>query len=156
MKKPSFTATYEMQPIQEILKKRGLGRNGAVQMQLTRIVNNRITAYMPYRTGVLATKLKRVVSPQSILIEGPYARYQYYGEIMVDPVTGAAGFQLKDGTWRSRKNVPKVRSGRDIHYDKTKNPQAGPYWDRRLVAAERDVIVEELQDYVNSRGGGAK
>ena len=46
-----------------------------------------------------------------------------------------------------------MASDRDIEYDKTKNPQAGPLWDRRLMAAEGAVMRQELQDYVNRRTG---
>lgn len=152
---PQFTAVYEMAPIAEMLAEAGIQPDGPLQTQLTNIVNRRITRYMPYRTGALATKLKRIVDPETIEVSGPYARVMYYGKVMVDPVTGAAGFQLKDGTWRSRTqapHVPKILSGRSIQYNHTFNPQAGPYWDRRLVAAERDAIVAELQAIINNGG----
>lgn len=76
----------------------------------------------------------------------------YHGKVMVDPKTKAAGFLTENG-WRSRKNVKKVVSSRDIAYDKTKNPQAGPLWDRRLVAAEGAAMQQDLQNYVDRRAG---
>ena len=85
---------------------------------------------------------------------GPYARYMYYGEVMVDPVTRAAGFRDKEGNWKSRKNVSKVRSGRPIQYDKTKgHPRAGPYWDKKLMAAEGAQIAADVQEYVDRKAG---
>lgn len=148
----STKVKLEMKPVGVILARLGIDEKGRVQRFLTETVNKRITRYMPFRTGVLATKLKFVSSPTEITVNGPYARYQYYGEIMVDPKTGAAGFLNKDGQWKSRKGVNKVRSGRPIQYDKTKNARAGPFWDRRMMAAEKDVIVREVQAYVK-RGG---
>jgi hypothetical protein len=106
---------------------------------------------MPHQTGNLSTKLKIIKSPTEIEVLGPYARIHYYGEIMVDPVTGAAGFLDKDGQWKSRKNVPKVRSGRMFDYSGGKNPLAGPFWDRRLMAAEGDAIAADLQRYVEGK-----
>ena len=70
----------------------------------------------------------------------------------MDPKTRAAGFLTPNG-WRSRKGVSKVVSDREIEYDKTKNPQAGPFWDRRLMAAEGEAMRQELQDYVDRRVG---
>ena len=146
----STTITFEMQPIKAMLAKKGISPTGAVQAQLTNIVNRRITRYMPFRTGTLI-KLKRVISPTEIEVLGPYARYQYYGKVMVDPKTGAAGFLTPEG-WRSRRGASKVLTDHDLEYDTTKNPLAGPYWDRKLVAAEGKAIVAELQAFVDRRG----
>lgn len=140
----------DMKPVNTILTKLGVGKTGDVQMQLTRIVSQRITRYMPYRAGMLATKLKIIKSPTEIEVIGPYARYQYYGEVMVDPDTGAAGFMTPNG-WRSRRGVPKVRSGRQLQYDNSKNPQAGPFWERRMMAADGPQIASELQAYVRGK-----
>lgn len=48
----------------------------------------------------------------------PYARLLYYGIVMVDPKTKAAGFQNEFGEWRSRKNIRKELSNppREFHY----------------------------------------
>ena len=142
----------EMQPVNRIVTKLGINPSGDVQMQVTRIINQRITKYMPFRSGALATKLKLIKSPTEIEVLGPYARTMYNGEVMVDPVTGAAGFRTADGQWRSRRGVAKVPSGRPFNYDTTKNPQAGPFWDRRMMAAEGSAIRNEVQQYVNGRG----
>lgn len=143
-----------MKPVNTIVTRLGLNKNGDVQRFVTSTVNRRITRYMPYRTGVLATKLKHIKSPTEIEVIGPYARYMYYGEVMVDPVTGAAGFKDADGQWKSRTeapHVPKVRSGRPITYTKSKHPLAGPLWDKRLMAAEGAQIAKEVQNYVNHK-----
>lgn len=149
----STRVKVNMKPVNRIVTRLGLNKTGDVQMQATRIINQRITRYMPYRTGALATKLKFIKSPTEIEVLGPYARYQYYGEVMMDPETRAAGFKDKDGQWKSRRGVPKVRSGRPIQYTKTKHPLAGPFWDRRLMAAEGAQIAKELQTYVDRKAG---
>lgn len=142
----------EMNSVNTILTELGVSKNGKVQDFVTHTINRRITKYMPYRSSVLATKLKIIKSPTEIEVMGPYARIMYYGKVMVDPVTGAAGFLDKDGQWKSRKGVSKVKSERDFNYDKTKHPLAGPFWDRRLIQAEGDAIIRETQDYLK-RGG---
>lgn len=129
----STKVKVEMKPIGVILARLGIDKNGRVQRFLTETVNLRITRYMPFRTGVLATKLKFVSSPTEITVNGPYARYQYYGKVMVG-------------------KPPKQVTDIDLNYDKTKHPNAGPFWDRRMMAAEKDVIVREVQAYVK-RGG---
>ena len=44
-------------------------------LQLTRSINRRMTRYMPFGTGTLATKLKQITAPGEITVQGPYARY---------------------------------------------------------------------------------
>ncbi len=135
-----------------ILLAHGLNDGGDAQRFFTENVNKRITKYMPYRSGALSGKLKRVTSPSEITISAPYARYQYYGKIMIDPAINAAGFLTKDGTWRSRKGAVKVLTDRDLTYDTTKNAEAGPFWDRRMMAAEGDALLNDLKGYIRSRG----
>lgn len=143
-----------MVPVQKTLDGLGVTARGDVQRFHTANVRRRIQKYMPYRSGA-AIKLMIVQSPVDdpfIHVDAPFARMLYHGKVMVDPKTKAAGFLTENG-WRSRKNVKKVVSSRDIAYDKTKNPQAGPLWDRRLVAAEGAAMQQDLQNYVDRRAG---
>ena len=133
-----------MKPVGVILARLGVDRNGRVQRFLTETVNRRITRYMPYRTGALI-KLKFIPDsdPTEIVVNAPYARYQYYGKLWVDHITGSA-FSPKYG-WKVPTNTP-------LNYDKFMNSRAGPFWDRRLMAAERDAIVQDVQERIK-RGG---
>lgn len=141
----------EMKPVSTILTRLGVDKNGDVQMQLTRIVNQRITRYMPYRTGALATKLKYIKSPTEIEVLGPYARMQYFGKVMVSAATGKGPMNIPGVGLRYRKGTVLKATDRDLQYDTAKNPQAGPYWDRRMMAAEGDQIAAELQAYIDRR-----
>lgn len=143
-----------MAPASTVLRRLGVTAQGDVQRFHTANVRRRIQKYMPYRSGA-TIKLMIVQSPAEepfIHVDAPYARMLYYGKVMVDPKTHAAGFLTANG-WRSRKGVKKVVSNRDIQYDKTRNPQAGPFWDRRLMAAEGDAMGQDLQNYVNRKAG---
>lgn len=143
----------DMKPVRRIMARLGINARGDVQRFHTANVLRRIQRYMPYRSGVTIHLMvaQSPVNEPLIHVNVPYARMLYYGKVMVDPKTGAAGFLTANG-WRSRKGVPKVVSGRDIQYHKTKNPKAGPFWDRRLAAAEGAVMSAELQAYVRRRG----
>ena len=122
----------KMKPVNTILTRMGVKPDGDVQMFVTNTVNRRITRYMPFRSGALSTKLKHIKSATEIEVLGPYARYQYYGKVMEGP-------------------APKVLTDRDLKYDKTKNPLAGPFWDRRLIANEGAQIAGEVRRYVSGR-----
>ena len=122
----------KMKPVNTILTRMGVKPDGDVQMFVTNTVNRRITRYMPFRSGALSTKLKHIKSATEIEVLGPYSRYQYYGKVMEGP-------------------APKAVTDRDLKYDKTKNPLAGPFWDRRLIANEGAQIAGEVRRYVSGR-----
>ena len=143
----------EMKPVGTILTRIGVDKNGDVQMQVTRIINNRITKYMPFRTGVLSTKLKRIKSPTEIEVAAPYALYMYYGKVMVNSKTGKGPAFIPGVGYRYRKGTVLKATERDLNYDLTKHPKAGPFWDRRMMASEAAQIAHDIQVYVNRRGG---
>ena len=102
------TVKVEMKPAGTILARLGLNETGDVQRFTTNTINRRITRYMPFRSGALATKLKHIGSPTEIEVLGPYAKYQYYGTVMIG-------------------KAPKTVTDRNLDYDRTKNPKAGPF-----------------------------
>ena len=142
----------EMKPISTILTRIGVNKTGDVQMQLTRIVNKRITRYMPFRTGALSTKLKYIKSPTEIEVVAPYARMMYYGKVMVNSKTGKGPAFIPGVGYRYKKGTILKATDRDLKYDTTKHTEAGPFWDRRMMAAEKDAIVSDVQAYVRRKG----
>lgn len=128
--------TVDMKPVNQILKAKGLTAGGDVQRFHTQNVLHRIQKYMPYRTGALIknTIANSPIEEPFIVVPGPTARYLYYGKAM----EGAP---------------PKTVTDRDLVYTKTKNPFAGPFWDRALKAAELPAMQADLQRYVNRKAG---
>lgn len=73
----------------------------------------------------------------------PYARMLYYGIVMVDPKTKAAGFLTENG-WRSRKNIRKVKSDppRELKYS---TPGTGKLWcetARNAYGEDWELIIQ--------------
>lgn len=145
----------ELDPAPRVIKRLGLSKDGDVQRFVTSDVMRRIQRYMPYRSGNMIKRMiaNTNINKPEIVIPGPEARMLYFGKVMVDPKTGKAGFLTDDG-WKSRKGVKKVVSSRDIEYTKTKNPLAGPYWERRMKAAEMNAISASVRRYIKTKKGG--
>lgn len=116
----------------QLIRKKGLGKNGRVQMFHTANVSRRIGKYMPHLTGALETKLKHIRSGTEIEVLGPYAKYQYHGKVMVG-------------------RPPKIVTNKPLEYTKDFNRRAGPYWDKALIAAEGKAMTADLQRYINRR-----
>ena len=128
--------TLDMKPVNQILKAKGLTAGGDVQRFHTQNVLRRIQKHMPYRSGALIkeTIASSPISEPRIVVPGPTGKYLYYGKVMV-------------GT------APKVATDKPLNYTKTKNPLAGPYWDRALKAAELPAMQADLQRYVSRKAG---
>jgi hypothetical protein len=140
-----------MRPVNTIMTRLGVNQTGDVQRFVTNTVNRRITRYMPFRSGALATKLKYIKSSTEIEVLAPYARMQYYGKVMVNAKTGKGPACIPGVGYRYPEGAVLRATNRDLQYDLTKNSQAGPYWDRRMMAAEGTQIAAEVQEYVNRR-----
>lgn len=140
-----------MPRVNKLIQDLGLDRDGDVQMQLTKIICDRMTRYMPASPGtqVLAMMLKYVKSPTEIEVKGPYAHYQYEGEVWGPNIP-----IIENGIvvgWWSPPNKPKHPTGRKIEYDTTFNHDAGPHWDERLMDAEQEAIAGDIHDYIQGR-----
>ncbi len=77
-----------------------------------------------------------VIGSGEIKYTSPYARYQYYGKVMVSSVTGSP--------W-ARKGESKVFTERNINYNKSRNTKAGSYWFERMKADRKDQILMAAQ-----------
>lgn len=148
-----MTATLEMKAVNEIIRAKGLDKAGDVQQFHTANVLRRIKRYMPFATGTTykITAIQTVISKPEIITDVPYGKYLFYGKVMIDPKINAAGFMTPEG-WRSRKGSVKVPTTRNLKYNRTKNPQAGPRWDRTLSAAEGKAMAEDIKRYIKRKG----
>lgn len=128
-----------LKPLSQIRGRVGIDPRGDIQRFHTQNVLRRIAKFMPYRTGatIKLTAVQTDINKPYIVTDVPYGKYLYYGKAM-------AG------------RAPKKVTGRDLVYTRTKNPQAGPFWDRALVAAEGRVMQRELQAYIRKKGGGSQ
>lgn len=136
----------------QLIQNKGLGDRGRAQMFHTQNVLKRIKKYMPFRTGITykITVAQTNIAKPEIVTDVPYGKYLFYGKVMIDLQLGIAGFMTPEG-WRSRKGSVKVLTERDIQYTRTKNPQAGPHWDRTLSACEGRAMAADLQRFLNRR-----
>ena len=146
------TATLTMKEANQIIKDKGMDPAGDVQAFHTQNVLRRIKKYMPFVSGRLykITVIQTNIRKPEIVTDSPDAQYLFRGKVMVDPKTNAAGFMTPKG-WRSRKGCVKVRTGRNLQYNKTKNPRAGARWDVAVSVNEGKVMAEEATRYAKRR-----
>lgn len=139
----------DMKPTKVLLEERGLGKGGMAQTVLDSEIVRLMKPYTPMRTGALQREATFSGIGTGLLGQHqPYARHMYYGKVMVDPVTRAAGFKTKEGLWKSRRGVKKVVSNRNITYQGA--PMRGAFWFERMKADH----IDELLNIVAKETGG--
>lgn len=111
----------QLKPTSQIKARLGIEPNGRVQKFFTNTCYKHMDKYVPKRDGNLRTVVD--IQSDSITYESPYAKYQYYG-------------MREDGS-RPVSNYT--------------TPGTGTYWDKRMVSAEIDDVVKEVQDYVGGK-----
>ena len=112
----------KLKPTSQIKARLGIEPNGRLQKFFTNTCYKHMDKYVPMDEGNL--RINADVKADSITYESPYARYQYYGA-------------REDGSRTVKKYT---------------TPGTGTYWDKKMISAEMQDVVKEVQSYVN-RGG---
>lgn len=97
--------------------------------------------FVPALTGSLTIRTR--LDGNKIIYPGPYARFLYYGKVMVDPQTGST-FAPKGGT--------KVLTNRDLVFSKAMHPQAQSHWFEASKAQNLDKWVRIAKKAVEKFG----
>lgn len=132
----------------QIIRSLGVSRDGDVQRYYTHCVSNRMTGYMPAGAqAVLSSKLKFLKSSTEILVLGPYAKYQYFGKVMVNAKTGKGPRMIPGIGPRYLKGTVLKVTSRNLDYSKRPHSRAGPFWDRRMLQMEQPALEREICAY---------
>lgn len=95
--------------------------------------------YVPMLTGSLDARTQ--VEGCSIIYPGPYARYLYYGKLMVDPNTGSS-YAPKGGT--------KVLTDKNLVFNQASHPQAQDHWFEASKAQNIDKWIRVAEKAVKN------
>lgn len=122
-----------IKPNKQLIQARGLEPYGRTQKFIDQECIRLMDPYTPNLNGILiksATVGTKIGSGEIHQI-APYARYQYYGKLMVSSITGSA--------WS--RGESKVLTDKDLVYSTHKNARAGPYWFLRMKSDHKDQIL---------------
>lgn len=125
------------------------GSSGSTSPQATwdRYLIGLFSKFVPLQTGMLmhSATLATKVGSGEIIYNTPYARFLYYGKVMVDPKTGSP--------W-ARSGVSKVVIDRDLTF--SGEPTRGAFWDRRAMFEKRTEAEKFYKGIITDvlQGGG--
>lgn len=131
-----------------MLKKFNLEKGGLVQQTLDKTVIDYNLAYAPWETGSLAKGAYEAtqIGSGKVVYPGPYAHYQYYGEIYgpnIPVFEDNTGIPTRFFSPPGQKKHP---TGRPLEHATDVNPLAGPFWFERMKADRMQDIVQEAKD----------
>lgn len=81
-----------------------------------------------YKSATLGTK----IGSGRIYYQSPYARYQYYGKLMVSSVTGSP---------YASKGESKVLTNKELKYNTVRHPQAQKMWFETMKTNHKEQIL---------------
>jgi hypothetical protein len=127
----------------ELTQERGLQPFGKTQKFIDQEVIRLMDPYTPNLTGTLikTATIGTKIGSGEINQVAPYARYQYYGKLMVSSITGSA--------WSHGES--KVLTDKDLQHNKSKNPLAGSFWFERMKADHKEQILRGAQKIAGAR-----
>jgi hypothetical protein len=134
----------EMKSINQLCQERGIVVNGRTQKFIDQEVIRLMDPYTPNLTGTMikTATLGTKIGSGEINQIAPYARYQYYGELMVSSLTGSA---------YASHGESKVLTDKDLEHNKSKNSLAGPFWFERMKADKKEQILRGAQKVAGGR-----
>lgn len=96
--------------------------------------------YTPMLNGILMKSpvLGTDIGSGHIYYLSPYARYQYYGKLMVSSITGSAYASMGE---------KKVLTNVELVHQKSRHPLAGPFWFERMKADKGAQILKGAARY---------
>lgn len=126
-----------------ILKARGLGGSKQAQKLLAETVARLSDPYVPMSSGAAAHLKEAYTIPgdgSEIVYRGPYAHFQYEGEVMVGVKTGSPWAQSGE---------PKKGTGKALIYNG--GPMRGAKWDKRMMADRGDEVTKAVANFVGGK-----
>lgn len=118
-----FTVHSDLSGIGQMLRNASNKAQTAVAIQAQKDTS----PYVPALTGSLDQRTR--VDENQIIYPGPYARYLYYGKLMVDPTTGSS---------YAPKGATKVLTDKNLVFNKAVHSQAQDHWFEASKAENMD------------------
>lgn len=136
------------QSAQEMLRKFGLEKGGRVQMAIDKAVIDYCLQYAPWDSGLMAKSAYGAtqIGSGEVRYPGPYAHYQYYGEVYgpnIPVFEDDSGVPTRFFSPPGQKKHP---TGRPLHHKTDVNPLAGPFWFERMKADHLQDIIQEAKN----------
>ena len=137
----------------DLLKQFNLEKGGLVQQTIDKTVIDYNLIYAPWETGNMATSAYGAtqIGSGKVIYPGPYAHYQYYGEIYGPNIPVFEDDSGVPTRFFSLPNQKKHPTGRPLVHSTDVNPLAGPFWFERMKADRLQDIIQEAKNVAGTK-----
>ena len=138
-------------PMSVILSDTTGGKKGRLFLanEAKRLMND----YVPADNLMLAQNVRVYLESDRGIVHymSPYAHYQYIGKLYVDPKTKKGAFYSPNIGFWSRKNVNKIKTGKNLDYSTFRHPLASSHWDKAMMTARGDDLAKSYEKYLGGK-----
>ncbi|MCC8043916.1 MAG: minor capsid protein [Clostridiales bacterium] len=147
MAKTIISAGFDFDP-DGLLAAKNLEEGGLVQQAIDKSVIDWDLQYVPWETGTLGKSAYSVtkIGSGEVVYPGPYARYQYYGEVMGPNIPVFEDDSGEPTRFFSPPGQKKSLTGKKLQYSTDVNPLAGSFWFERMKADHLQDIIQEAKN----------
>lgn len=138
MASSGFKITTKINSISKILKDHGLNNDGRVIKFVRDDADRLMNPFVPMDNGMLRRN-KAYPNNHSIKYNSPYAKYQYYGKLML----------TKSGSSWAKKGEKKFETGKKLKYHTS---GTGSKWDKLMLQRRKNDLIKDVENYIKSGG----
>ena len=132
----NFNVKVKINKPAKIIKDHGLDKNGRVTKFLRDDADRLMNPFVPMDNGMLR-RLKTYPTTSTIKYTSPYAKYQYYGKLML----------AKNGSSWAKLGEKKIQTSKDLKYHTS---GTGPKWDKLMLQRHKNDLVKDVENYIKS------
>lgn len=133
-----FNIKVKMNSTNKILKDHGLDQDGRAIRFLRDDADRLMNPYIPMDNGILRRN-KSYPSNHEIKYISPYAKYQYYGKLML----------AKNGSSWAKKGEKKVLTSRNLKYHTS---GTGPKWNELMMQRNKNTLIKDVENFIKIGG----
>ena len=138
MSDSGFKVKVKMNSTNKILKDHGLDQDGRAINFLRDDADRLMNPYIPMDNGMLRRN-KAYPSNHEIKYISPYAKYQYYGKLML----------AKNGSSWAKLGEKKVVTSKNLKYHTS---GTGAHWDKLMLQRHKNDLIKDVENYIKSGG----
>ena len=133
-----FTVKVKINSTNKILKDHGLDQDGRAIRFLRDDADRLMNPYIPMDNGILRRN-KSYPSNHEIKYISPYAKYQYYGKLML----------AKNGSSWAKKGEKKVLTSRNLKYHTF---GTGSKWNELMMQRNKNTLIKDVENFIKIGG----
>ena len=129
-----FSYKVKMNSVSQIIKDHGLNKDGRVTRFMRDTVDRLSNPFIPFDNGMLRRN-KTYPSNHEIKYTSPYAKYQYYGKLML----------AKNVSSWAKLGEKKVKTSKNLKYHTS---GTGTKWEQLMLQRKKNDLVKDVENYI--------